>query len=205
MSTPQDAEQKELLSRCLRGDADARNKFVDTCAPIIYGAVRRLLSGRPTGDSSVSPEDITQDVFVRLWRNDACLLRTYNPARASLATWLTLVSRSVALDSLRRNKPNTVSIGPETASPAAKAQIVFDTNIVIPRKLLSPRQKLVLTLLYDHCMQVREVARLLKVEEQTVRSLRHKALQRLRQFFGHDKDTAGKVGSRGDVCRRANV
>ena len=183
--------ERKLLFRCLRGDADARNEFVDACAPIIYGAVRRLLHGRPTDDPSVGPEDITQDIFVRLFRDDARLLRTYDPARASLATWLTLVSRSTALDVLRKKKPDTVSLGPGISPPAATPYIALDPGVVIPHNLLSPRQKVVLTLLYDHCMQVREVARLLGIEEQTVRSLRHKALEKLRRFFGRLGDPAG--------------
>lgn len=205
MAMLEGAAGKEILSRCLCGDAGAQNDFVDACAPIVYGAVRRLLRGHQTGDPSIGPEDITQDVFVRLFRDDARLLRTYDPARASLATWLTLVSRSTALDFLRRKKPDTVPLGPETSSPAAKPQAPLDAGIIIPHNLLSPRQRVVLTLLYDHCMQVREAARLLRIEEQTVRSLRHKALEKLRRFFGRAGGPAGNLASRGDVRGRADV
>ena len=43
--------------------------------------------------------DAAQDVFVRLCAGDFRLLKTYDPARASLATWLAVVARSAAVGS----------------------------------------------------------------------------------------------------------
>ena len=48
---------------------------------------------------------------------------------------------------------------------------------------LSPRQSLVLQLLYDREMEVAEIAAMLAVDAQTVRSTHHKALVKLRAYF----------------------
>lgn len=43
-------------------------------------------------------EDITQEVFLQLWRSPD----SFNPARGSLSTWLTVVSRHRAIDKCRK-------------------------------------------------------------------------------------------------------
>jgi RNA polymerase sigma factor (sigma-70 family) len=54
----------------------------------------------------------------------------------------------------------------------------------LPKDLLSPRQQLVLTMLYERDMDVAEIARTLDVDPQTVRSTHHKAMLKLRAHFG---------------------
>ena len=50
----------------------------------------------------------------------------------------------------------------------------------VPMHVLTARQRLVLRLLFDESRTVAEAARFLDVDEQTVRSTKHKALSRLR-------------------------
>lgn len=176
----------ELLRRCLEGDSGARNDFVDRCAPVIHAAVRRLIRGRVPQDRSLGVEDIVQEVFLRLFKNDARLLRTHDPNRGALSTWLTIVARSTTLSVLRKKRPASVPFEPAVHSPAVQEPGPSAPDISIPDDLLAPRQRLVMQLLYGQGRDVREVARILGVEEQTVRSARHKALSKLRAFFGRD-------------------
>ncbi len=60
-------------------------------------------------------------------------------------------------------------------------------KIDIPPGLLSPRQALVLEMLYPREMEVAEVAETLGIDPQTVRSTHHKALVKLRAHF-HEED-----------------
>ena len=177
----------ELLTQCLDGDPRARNGFVDRYLRFIYAAVLRLVGGQTQVDAAVGPDDITQEVFVRLFRNDARLLRTYDPDRSAITTWLTIVARSTTLDVLRKKRLATVSFDPVVHSPAAPAEDPTADRPEIPPDLLSERQKLVLQMLFDREMPVPEVARVLGIEPQSVRSAKHKALTRLRSFFGADQ------------------
>ncbi len=68
-------------------------------------------------------------------------------------------------------------------------------HIKLPDELLSPRQKLVLTMLYERDMDVTEVAKSLGVDPQTVRSTHHKAMLKLRSHFAID-DTGKAVGDK---------
>jgi RNA polymerase sigma-70 factor (ECF subfamily) len=156
--------------------------------------VARTLRGGPSAPGPDEVEDVAQDVFVRLIRDDCRLLRTYDPARSSLVTWLTIVARSTALDGLRRRRIETEAI--ESHDPPAPAPPPAPEAVEVPADLLTERQRLVLHLVFDRQMPVQEVSRLLGIDAQTVRSTRHKAIQRLRQHFGDDRNFSAP---RGDV------
>ena len=62
------------------------------------------------------------------------------------------------------------------------------TWINIPEGLLSERQALVLELLYQKDMEVAEAAEFMAVDPQTVRSMHHKALTKLRAHFEAEQE-----------------
>jgi len=178
----------KLINSCLEGDPDAWDAFVERYAAVVYGAVRRVVLARVRKDPSVSIEDIAQDVFLRLLQNNMRALRSYDASRASLVTWLTIIARNVALDALRKKILPTVPVeadrdaAPEKSSPSPSA------TGNLPAGLLSPRQALVLRLLFDEQLEVAETARILGVAEQTVRSAKHKAMNKLRKHFGAEEN-----------------
>ncbi|MEW6366791.1 MAG: sigma factor [Acidobacteriota bacterium] len=171
------------IDACLRGDAQAWEAFVKRYAPVIYRAVSRTMLGRRTDARGEDIKDVTQEVFYRLVRDDYRLLRSYDPSRSSLVTWLTIVSRSLTLDGLRKKACEAVPLDLRSGEtpvepPGCEAAAEY------PSDLLTARQRLVMHLLYEKDMEVRDVARLLGIDEQSVRSARHKALLRLREHFG---------------------
>ena len=168
--------EEEDIARLLSGERGAWAAFVKRYAPVIYAAVRKRLvpAGRDT-----EVEDVAQDVFVKICANDHRLLRNYDSNKARLTTWLTVIASSASIDHLRRNARPTSSVDsvPEhhLSVPAKEPAWVR-----IPDGLLSPRQALVIELLYNGDMTAAEVAEKLGIDPQTVRSMHHKALQRLR-------------------------
>jgi len=175
------------MERLLGGDASVWNRFVERYAPVIFAAVRRrLIQAGRLGDV----EDVVQDVFVRLCNHDFRVLRNYDPARARITTWLTVVANSASIDHLRRLRAPTTSLD-DAPESALAVQPKFVETVKIPPELLSPRQALVLEMLYQREMEVSEVAKTLSVDPQTVRSTHHKALTKLRAHFREDVDAAG--------------
>jgi RNA polymerase sigma-70 factor (ECF subfamily) len=128
-------------------------------------------------------EDLTQEVFVRLCKDDFRLLRSYDPARASLSTWLTIVARSTARDGLRRRRADAVPIDAVPEAQLAVDPVEPVERLKLPDALLSPRQREILTMLYDREMDVAEIAKALGIDPQTVRSAHHKAMVKLRAHF----------------------
>ncbi len=168
------------LAGCVRGEKAAWDALVEHAAPILFAAIHRTL-----GDSSdrALAEDLAQDVFVRLVKDDFRLLRSYDPARASLPTWLTLVASSMAIDHLRRQKSRPLPLDAANGVAARPEPVADEREFRVPEGLLSPRQRLVLTLLVEREMSVEEAAATLGVDPQTIRSTKHKAIARLRDSF----------------------
>ena len=168
------------LGTLATGNKRAWDNFVTLAAPLINAVVRRALSSYGLNEEDVM--DAAQDVFVRLCANDFRLLKTYDPARASLSTWLAVVSRSAAVDHARRRRQATTPLDdvPESSLGVEDRHV---EKLRIPQGLLTERQTLVLKCLYDEEKEVAEVAQFLKIDAQTVRSTHHKALLRLRAHF----------------------
>jgi RNA polymerase sigma factor (sigma-70 family) len=176
------SELNQIDLRALqRGDKRTWDLFVAAAAPLINAVVRRALASFNLGEDDVL--DAAQDVFVRLCASDFRLLRTYDPERAALSTWLAVVARSAAIDHVRRRRRPTQPLD-EVPEAALRVEDRHVEKLKIPEGLLTARQVLILKYLYDEERDVAEIAQLLKIDAQTVRSTHHKALERLRAHFG---------------------
>ncbi|MBV8777109.1 MAG: sigma-70 family RNA polymerase sigma factor [Alphaproteobacteria bacterium] len=170
------------LAALLAGEPRSWDAFVRRYAALIVAAVRGVAA--TPGDV----EDLSQEVFVRLCKDDFRLLRSYDSSRASLSTWITIVARSTARDAMRRRRPDAVPIEavPEAALKVDAVEPL--PKLKLPEALLSPRQREILGLLYDAEMDVAEVAAKLAIDPQTVRSAHHKAMLKLRAHFKADME-----------------
>lgn len=168
------------LAALATGNKRAWDSFVVAAAPLINAVVRRTLATWRLSDEDIV--DAAQDVYVRLCANQFRLLKTYDPARAGLSTWLAVVSRSTAVDFARRRRHATSPIDevPESALAVEDRHV---EKLKIPAGLLTERQTLILKCLYEEERDVAEIAQMLKIDAQTVRSTHHKAILRLREHF----------------------
>ncbi len=169
--------QEGELAALARGDKGAWEAFVRRYAGLVVAAVRGITR------EAADVEDLTQEVFLRLCKDDFRLLRSYDPARAGLSTWITIVARSTARDAMRRHRPVVVPIEAVPEARLAVDPVEPARKLKLPEALLSPRQREILTMLYDHEMEVTEVAAALGIDPQTVRSAHHKAMIKLRAYF----------------------
>jgi RNA polymerase sigma factor (sigma-70 family) len=172
--------QDGVVDALLRGEAEAWKAFVRRYAGLIVAAVRGLAVGQ------AEIEDLTQEVFLRLCKDDFRLLRSYDPARAGLSTWITIVARSTARDALRRRRAEAVPLDAVPEAQLAVDPVMPVAKLKLPEALLSPRQREILAMLYDREMDVAEVAAALSIDPQTVRSAHHKAMVKLRAHFKAD-------------------
>jgi len=89
----------ELAARCLAGDAAAWEQLAKTQHRKVYGLCYRF-----TGSATES-EDLTQEVFLKMYRN----LGNFDPARGSFGTWLTTLTRNLLVDNYRRSRMDRAS------------------------------------------------------------------------------------------------
>src|SRR3984893_1041074 len=92
------------LGALRRGEQGAWDAFVRRYAGLVVSAVRGV------SRDGTDVEDLVQEVFVRLCKDGFRLLKTYDPARAGLSTWLTIVARSTARGPMRRRRIHAVNI-----------------------------------------------------------------------------------------------
>lgn len=83
-----------LMQRVANGDKSAVAELYDRFGSLVYRMAYQLL---PTKSDT---EDAVQEIFVRLWQSAG----RYNPERASLVTWVMLLTRRHLVDILRRRK-----------------------------------------------------------------------------------------------------
>ncbi len=170
------------LDALVRGERGAWEAFVRRYAGLVAAAVRGVAR------EPAEVEDLAQEVFLRLCKDEFRLLRSYDPARAGLSTWITIVARSTARDAMRRHRP---VLTPIDAVPEGRLAVDFvepEQKLKLPEALLSPRQREILTMLYDREMEVAEIAKVLGIDPQTVRSAHHKAMVKLRAHFKADAE-----------------
>ncbi len=82
---------QSMMSQVVLGDERAFAGLYDALAGVVYGTVKRVLR-----DPAMS-EEVTQEVFVELWRTAA----RFDPARASVSTWAVTIARRRAVDRVR--------------------------------------------------------------------------------------------------------
>ncbi|MCA1945448.1 MAG: sigma-70 family RNA polymerase sigma factor [Desulfovibrio sp.] len=193
------------LNACLAGDEDAWRDLLATHGPLLRKAVRwtlrRHAANIAASELETDVDDVFQDVCFRLIRSEYKLLRTYDPTRASLGTWLCVVARSAALDHLRARTP-TVHLTVQELEAVMEAQEDAGGLLSLPRELLTPRQLYVLHLYFEQDADTHDIAALLDVHPHTVRSIRNAALARLRWHYRHASPTT-RASSRPKETQRA--
>src|SRR5215470_16214629 len=88
-----------LVRQCIAGDAQAWQQLVVSQHRRIYAICYRF-----TG-SSTDAEDLTQDVFFKLYRN----LSSFDLQKGSFQTWITTLARNLLVDHFRRTRLDRAS------------------------------------------------------------------------------------------------
>lgn len=171
------------IDQVVSGKKAAWDHFVEKFSGLLFGVTIRTMRARTASMDQEDARDVVQDIFLRLVKDDFKLLRTYDPERASLSTWLTVVARSMAIDYLRRPERSRETVELDDTM-ATDGDAPFGGRLELPQGILSERQAQILRLLFDEDMDVAEVATFLRVQAQTVRSLKHQALTKLREHYG---------------------
>ena len=170
----------ELFRALKAGQHSALGILYDRYASLVYRLALRIL---------VNPqeaEDLTQEIFLTLWRSG-----TYNPARGSMSSFLTTLTRSRAIDKLRSrgtklkllqqwSQAMTTEIPPPTpfefASLSQRSQCVRDALAQLPSK-----QQQVLEMAYYDGLSQSEIAKKLDIPLGTIKTWARQGLLKLRQ------------------------
>jgi RNA polymerase sigma-70 factor, ECF subfamily len=149
-----------------------------------YGARVFALANRVLGDRSLA-EDVTQDVFLKLWRNP----QGFDPDRGKLRTLLLTQAHGRCVDVIRSRNSQSERETKMAHDPTTIASDTIDAELMaldeaeavrIALDALPPHERTVLDLAYFGANTYRDVARILSLPEGTVKTRMRSALQRLR-------------------------
>ena len=92
------ASDDTLLASFALGDPDAAAAFIRRYQGRVYGLAKTML-----GDADLA-EDVAQEAFIRAWRSAPA----YDSRRASVHTWMLVITRNLAIDAMRLRKAQPV-------------------------------------------------------------------------------------------------
>jgi RNA polymerase sigma-70 factor (ECF subfamily) len=186
------SESDERLVRALEvRDSQALETLYDRYSDYVYSVCLRMV-----GDVQLA-EDLTQEVFLRLWRRPDL----YDVSRGRFVTWLLSVARNRGIDERRsRGRRFRYEAPPSLAAEemlagAATAEgddaaILSDERVVIQKALaaLPPEQRLAIQLAYFGGYTQQEIATGLSQPLGTVKTRIRLGLQKLRSILIEQRD-----------------
>ena len=187
---------KTLIDGCLAGDNPAREQFVRRFSRLVYSAILGAVKAKGAYVSEQDVEDLHNTVFVSFFDRRCRKLRQYEGRNGcSLASWVRMVTVRAVLDFLRRRsdplsrpeKLTPLELLPDAdddhrASPWA-CMMAKEQRVLIEKglQMLTARDQLMIRL---HCLEERplaQVAAILDVSEANMHSVKHRAVQRLKE------------------------
>lgn len=132
-------------------------------------------------------EDLTQDVFERVWSNRD----KYDSERASVKTWIFTIARNRLTDYYRKKRE--VPVDPET-DVVDKSTVDHEENVEKKSLLynsireLSDKDRELITLRYIEEMDLEEIAEIMDMSYDATKVAAHRALKRLKGKINEEHD-----------------
>ena len=190
MSLDRDKEA-HIIHQCLV--VNNMDDLVREYGNLIRAVVRKTfsMSGVRVGHADV--EDVTMDVYGRLFANNYKRLRQFDATKLTLAGWLKLIANQTTIDEIRKKDPISVSrnnervmindvyhaltLHPERMYDAKeKLGIVIDAMETMP-----PKDKKILKMFYCEHLSLEEVAEKIGQSRKTTQTIKDRARRRLKE------------------------
>ena len=178
-------EDNDLIKEYLNGDEGAFRELVNKYTGTIFNFSARFVGVEYAND-------ITQDVFIKIWKN----IKKYDEKKANFKTWLFTITRNTTTDYLRKKKTinfSTLDSEEERYEDNIEYEFILPDEILIKledkellNKLLDKlpgNYKEVLILYYQEDLTFKEIGGILNKPLNTVKSYHHRALTSLREML----------------------
>lgn len=145
-------EDAVLLGRVQAGDEAAMAMLFDRYSRLVYSVAMRVLRDEPAA------EDVTQDIFMQVWRKPEIFAHN----RGSLPAWLAVVARNRSIDRLRRKRGTesiedvTLTANTNIAEEAERSSMMDKARAAIAT--LGPEQRKALELAFFDGLTHTEIA-----------------------------------------------
>ncbi len=173
---------EDLISLIEAGDAEAFSTLYDRHSRAGYSLAYRMMGERQAA------EDLTQDAFIKVWRNAA----SYRVERGSVRTWVLSVAHNRGIDQLRahasrrRTQDKIEASAPRSQPSEAFAETWRNSQRDQVREALQalpPEQLKILELAYFSGYTHLEISELLSLPLGTVKGRMRLGLKKMRDYF----------------------
>lgn len=172
------------MSRVAAGDRDACGVLVDRYMNIVFLFAFGIVKDRALA------EDVTQETFVRLWRNAGSWVPT-----GRVKSWLMRIAHNLAIDEMRRHRPQVDIEAAEPLLPVigpGQERQMQDKDTVREIKAaimtLPERQRMALMLVYYSDCSGAEAAEILGITAHAFESLLSRGRKSLRALLEGRKE-----------------
>ena len=182
---------EQLIRQYLDGDKKNFEEIVERYLKIIYNFVYRLIGNEKNA------EDITQEIFLRVWKN----IKKFD-TKKSFKTWIFTIAKNASIDYLRKRKDIIMStfdnedggnvvldnIIDEELKPDEIFALAKDKKTVeLAMDKISIVQKEIIVLKYMNEMSLFEIAEIMDIPLNTVKSHHRRALIKIRNVIDATK------------------
>lgn len=200
-SKPFTAVDRDLLKRCLNREPGSWNDFVDRFLSLIYHVIGYTAHLRSFRLNPEDVEDIAAEILFKIVANDFRLLREFR-GDASLATYLTVVSRRICIQELirRQKAKEALARGDHRVpneeleeEPAAQKGVESLDEVEKLLRRLSGREREIVRLYYLEGRTYEEISTATNVPVNTIGALLSRARKKLRAAVKSSGDSVGLV------------
>ncbi|NEP15830.1 MAG: sigma-70 family RNA polymerase sigma factor [Leptolyngbya sp. SIO4C1] len=168
-----------LIHRVVQRDQTALGQLYDRYARMLYALAFKILS------SVEEAEETVLDVFAQVWRD----AHRYDASRSRVDSWLFLITRSRALDRLRKRQRQSKTVEAATVAVQTAADILPEEALLITERReqvttamaqLPSEQRQVIELAYFQGLSQSEIAQRSQLKLGTVKTRIRLGLKKLR-------------------------
>jgi RNA polymerase sigma-70 factor, ECF subfamily len=176
---PKPASDETLVTLIAAGDKTAMRTLYARHSARVFRFLLRV------ADNAATAEDLVSETFIDVWRQAGRF-----EARSKASTWLLGIARHKALSSLRQRRfdqldDNAIALVPDP-SEDPEADVERQSRAAVLRECLRqlpPAQREILDLIYYHEQSIADVARIIGVPENTVKTRAFYARKRLAELL----------------------
>jgi len=173
--------EEALLARTGRRDAEAFERLFDRYSAAVYSLALKMLR------DPQAAEEITQEVFIAIWRGAG----DFDPQRGSARAWILSLAHHKSVDAVRRHRLRVTEPIAETITADADADVageamrgVESARIRKALETLSDGQREAIVFAYYGGYTQQEIAERLRLPLGTVKTRIRDGMLRLRTVLG---------------------
>jgi len=179
---------EELILKYINGEDDSFRILINRYTASVYNFVYRFVG-------SDNAPDVTQDVFIKVWKN----IKNFDIEKSSFKTWLFTIARNTTIDFLRKKK--SIAFSSLDSEDFVFSENIRDENPLSDEEISKLEEKKIINKYLDKLNEIEKTIIMLHFEEEltfkeigevlgkplnTVKSYNRRGLLKLKDFLKED-------------------